>query len=186
VGNLKPNKGLDLLMDVSAKVKEKIPGVKFVITTEPRKSQLKSSRVKKFLEIVEKKIKDYQLKEYIILLEGVENMPQLVALSDLVVVPFCNTYGPSDYPLIAMEAMACKKPVVSFNVGGLSEIIKDGHNGRLIPSEDTEKFALAIIDILSNEKESKRLGENGDQFIKEFLSPENTYLKIEKIYERYK
>ena len=186
VGNLKPNKGLDLLIDILVKVKEKIPNIKFIITTEPKKFQLKNFRVKKFLEIIENKIRNYQLKDSIVFLESVEDMPKLITLVDLIIIPFRNTYGPSDYPLIAIEAMACKKPIVAFNVGGLSEIIKDGNNGRLIPLGNIEKFAEAINDILLNKKESKNFGENGYKFIRKFLSPANTYLKMEKIYEKYK
>ena len=184
-GNLKPNKGLDLLIEAIARVGEKVPNVKVIITTERKNSQLKNPRNKAFFEKVEKKIKNHQLKKFIIFLETVENMPQLIAMSDLVIVPFRNTFGPSDYPLIALEAMACRKPVVAFNIGGLPEIVKDGYNGKLIPLENVEELADSISNLLLSDRELKRMGENGYNFVRSFLSPKNTYLKMKKIYETY-
>lgn len=43
-----------------------------------------------------------------------------------------------------MEAMACAVPAVAFNVGGMSDLIQDGINGRLVAPFDSDRFIDAI------------------------------------------
>ncbi|MCF7888337.1 MAG: glycosyltransferase family 4 protein [Candidatus Omnitrophica bacterium] len=183
VGNLKPNKGMDLLIEVAAKLKNSFQHIRTVITTEMKMPQLANTKTKMFLQKVNEKIKKYQLKDFLVFLETVEDMPQLINASDLVVIPFRNTFGPSDYPLIALEAMACSKPVVAFDIGGMPELIKNGYNGQLVKLGDTEGMARVISGLFSNEGQLEKMGRNGQEFIKTFLSAENTYKKMEKIYE---
>jgi glycosyltransferase involved in cell wall biosynthesis len=185
VGNLKPNKGMDLLIEVVKNLKNRFQHIKAVITTEIKMPQLANTKTKIFFQKVNEKIKKYQLKDSLVFLETVENMPQLINVSDLVVVSFRNTFGPSDYPLIALESMACGKPVVAFDVGGLPELIKNGYNGQLVKLGDTEEMAKVISGFFSNKGQLEELGRNGQEFIKTFLSPENTYRKMEKIYEEF-
>lgn len=52
-------------------------------------------------------------------------------------------------PCVIIEAMACGLPVISTNVGGISEMINDG-NGILIPSEDKLALIKAINFIKEN------------------------------------
>lgn len=51
------------------------------------------------------------------------------------------------FGLIMTEAMACGTPVIAYNRGAVSEIIKDGETGYLVPEGDTEGLAKAILKI---------------------------------------
>lgn len=59
-------------------------------------------------------------------------------------------------PMTFIEAMACKCPVVSTDVGGVKEIITDNVSGRLYSTGDMDGGVKAIVDILSNGKNSAR------------------------------
>ncbi|MCQ2309482.1 MAG: glycosyltransferase [Bacteroidales bacterium] len=52
-------------------------------------------------------------------------------------------------PVVILEALACGLPVVSTNVGGISEMI-DENCGILVPAKDTEKLADAMQTMISN------------------------------------
>ncbi len=51
-------------------------------------------------------------------------------------------------PMAVVEALAMQTPCACYNVGGISEVIKDGQNGYLAPRGDYESLAQAILDIL--------------------------------------
>lgn len=50
--------------------------------------------------------------------------------------------------MAVVEALAMQTPCACYNVGGISEVIKDGQNGYLAPRGDYESLAQAILDIL--------------------------------------
>lgn len=45
---------------------------------------------------------------------------------------------------VALEAMACGKPVIASRASGFAEIVTDGENGRLLPVGDVAALAAAI------------------------------------------
>ena len=53
-------------------------------------------------------------------------------------------------PQIAVEAISCGTAVIAHNVGGISDIVKDGINGVLVPFGNVDLFAQALIAIIDN------------------------------------
>lgn len=74
-----------------------------------------------------------------------ETLPLWLCASDLVVVP--SRY--EGFGLSALEAMACGRPVVATNVGGLPEVVPP-QAGRLIPPRDPHAMADAIVALLGD------------------------------------
>jgi glycosyltransferase involved in cell wall biosynthesis len=78
----------------------------------------------------------------------------LYRASDLAVIPsHWESFGIS-----AVEAMASGLPVVASAVGGLTDYVVDGENGRLVPPHDTAALAAAIDDLAGDEALRARLG----------------------------
>ena len=48
------------------------------------------------------------------------------------------------FGLVGLEGMAHAKPVVAFDVGGVSDWLVDGENGFLVPRGDVDAMAAAI------------------------------------------
>jgi glycosyltransferase involved in cell wall biosynthesis len=61
--------------------------------------------------------------------------------------------------------MAFGKAVVATNVGCLPEYVQDGITGILVPPQDEEKLAQAIIRLLENDELRTRLGRNATDWI---------------------
>jgi 1,4-alpha-glucan branching enzyme len=53
------------------------------------------------------------------------------------------------FPNVALEGLACGKPVIGTDVGGFPELIQSGENGCLIPPDDIVTLAAAIGDYMS-------------------------------------
>ncbi len=60
-------------------------------------------------------------------------------------------------PLTILEAFATGKTVVATDVGGVSEIVKDGATGLLAPSENPERLAERISWMLSHPEERRKM-----------------------------
>jgi glycosyltransferase involved in cell wall biosynthesis len=75
-------------------------------------------------------------------------------------------------PTVVLEAMAAKKPVVATNVSGNPYLIKNGFNGFMVDPKDSLALAKRIEEVLTNEKLSKQIAENGYQtVIKDYTWP---------------
>ena len=67
-------------------------------------------------------------------------------------------------PVVIMEAMALKKPVISTFVAGIPELVKTGEHGWLVPASDIEALVKAVKTCLETpERELTRMGEAGSE-----------------------
>lgn len=70
------------------------------------------------------------------------------------------------FGMVLIEAMACKKPAIGSNIGGIPYVINNNINGLLVPPKNSQALAEAIIKILKNPKLAKQMGENGYKKVK--------------------
>jgi len=84
-----------------------------------------------------------------------EDLSLFYNMADLFVLPSKSGEG---LPLVALEAMACCLPVVATNVGGINEIMMKGF-GKLVPADNSEALADAIVEFISanNSSDSSEL-----------------------------
>ena len=78
-----------------------------------------------------------------------EAVEELLAISDLFVMPSES----ESFGLAGLEAMACQVPVVSSDVGGITEVNIHGETGYVSKVGDIESMAKNAISILSSEEE---------------------------------
>ncbi|MBS4178107.1 glycosyltransferase [Lederbergia citrea] len=75
--------------------------------------------------------------------------------------------------VVSLESMACHIPVISYNVKyGMSDIIKNGETGYLVPIGDQAALASRIIDILKNPKKVKTMGKAAHDYVLSKFSKE--------------
>jgi Glycosyltransferase len=85
---------------------------------------------------------------------------------DIAVVPTVGSEGTS---LSLLEAMAAGCAVVCSDVGGMSNLILDRYNGRILPPEP-EAFDTALTELIEDETLRRRLAENGRATLKSSFS----------------
>jgi glycosyltransferase involved in cell wall biosynthesis len=86
-------------------------------------------------------------------------------------------------PQVIKEAFFLKVPVIATNVGGIPELVTNGENGILVPSEEPEKLVDAINSLLVNKELAKKLTESGYDFVMKNLTWEVLLPKYIKFYE---
>ena len=104
------------------------------------------------------------LEKKIFILGFREDAMELLAQSDVLLIA---SQAFESFGLTAVEAMKYKKPVVSTNVGGLSEVIKNNEGGYLFDAADTIGYANKIIELLNNPNLLFNQGERGYNRYKE-------------------
>ena len=127
-------------------------------------------------------IKKLDLEDLFILTGFQENIKSFYPIIDVFFLP--SLY--EGLPMVVLEAMAFKKPVVSMNVGSISEVINK-NIGILVNSGDYDKFINELIRLKNNENLAAELGKSAFNFIESSFNIEsyvnkieNRYLKIEQ------
>ena len=86
-------------------------------------------------------------------------------------------------PISILEAMAYSVPVISTNVGGIPEVIKNEENGYILTPGDKEGFFNSIMALATDKALRKRMGEISCKRIQQNF-PENVSKKLENIYAK--
>jgi glycosyltransferase involved in cell wall biosynthesis len=63
------------------------------------------------------------------------------------------------FPLTWLEAMACAKPIVGYDLGWAREVLEPGVSGLLVPPGNTRAFARAVAELLAAPEERRLLGQ---------------------------
>jgi len=125
-----------------------------------------SSQTEKYSAVSpESKLKEYGLEQDVMLLGHRDDVPDLVSLMDVLVLP---SYA-EGIPRIVMEAAALGKPVVATAVRGTVEVVDDGQTGLLVPVRDAPALAEAIHSLLRDPQRAAAMGRRAHQkAVKEF------------------
>ena len=97
---------------------------------------------------------------------------------------FIFTSSMEGLPQVLVQAAAAGRPIVSFEVEGAKEVIKDGINGFIVSSGDIDGLAEKTNYLLSNPEKAKEMGANGKRIIGNRWDIADMQEKIRDIYDR--
>ncbi len=95
----------------------------------------------------------------------------------------CLTSLNEGTPISLIEAMACSRPVLSTDVGGVRDVVEDNISGILSPNEDVESFSKALKGLLCDKAMRERLGNAAKNAVMTKFSKKRLIEDIEKLYE---
>ena len=101
--------------------------------------------------------------------------------ADVLVLP---SIWPEPCPLVLLEGMAAKKPIVASRIGGIPEIVKNGETGFLVTPNDADSLADSISKLLSSRDKSVAMGAKGYELLRKDFSVETHMHKLLKIYDK--
>ena len=114
----------------------------------------------------------------VFMMGNLQDANQYCKYADLLILP-SNYEG---LPIVIIEAMSYGKPIVASNVGGISEIVRNGQNGYTV--ENTiEDFTTKIQSILNNETLYQKMSEQSLEIFKNELTAEKMVSEYMKIYQ---
>ena len=86
------------------------------------------------------------------------------------------------FGIALLEAMAMERPVVATAVGGMKELIRDRHNGLLVPAKEPRALARAIDSLLSDSAWAARLAVQAKQDAAAYQVPAHV-ARLQALYE---
>jgi glycosyltransferase involved in cell wall biosynthesis len=146
-------KGVDALIVAVARVRTTIPDVQLVaVGSGDDLSRLRSIAAEE------------QVADRVHFLEGLskEELASCYAAADVFALPSIG----EGFGLVFLEAMAFGKPVVGADAGGITDLIRDGSNGLLIPPNDPDGLAQGLSRLLQDEALRRKLGECGAAMVR--------------------
>lgn len=129
----------------------------------------------------EQMLKNYIIKNNIFnvhLLGYRKDIPQILASSDIVTL----VSKQEGLPRCLMEGMALKKPIITTNIRGSSDLVVNDETGLLVNLNDNKALVEAIIKLATNENLRSIFGENGGIKIQDYCI-DNVLEDMTKIYE---
>jgi len=88
-------------------------------------------------------------------------LPKIYNSSDIVVIP--SEY-PEAFGIVAAEAMACGKPIIASNIGGLGEIVRESKSGLLFYPGNKKELIEKMLSLSFDRKVRENFGNNGREF----------------------
>jgi len=167
IGSLEERKGIKYLIKAFPLIKTIIPDIKLLIVGKPLPGQ------KGYLN----KLKRLANDENIIFTGPRPDVCDIISAGSVVAVPSLS----EAFGRIIIEAMACGKPVVASNVGGIPEIIEDGKTGLLVPPKDEKALAGAIIKLFTSKGLADSIAAAGASNVEQRFTIDHQVKEIEGI-----
>lgn len=75
----------------------------------------------------------------------------------------CPTTRGASFGITLLEAMACERPIVCSDIPGFRNVVRNGHEALMVPPENPEAIAQALLHLLDDETLRARMGKAGRQ-----------------------
>ncbi len=113
-------------------------------------------------------------------------MPEVYNLSDVVVLPSVPTVNNEEqFGMVVLEAMACAKPSIVTDIGGLPWVAKRGRTSLVIPYKDASAIQRAVLKLYHNYRLRRKMGEYSRVYVKRRFSKETVGERLYEIYKEF-
>lgn len=99
--------------------------------------------------------------------------------SDFVVLPSYN----EQMPMSILEGMACGRPILGTNIGGVPEMIEDGKNGYLMEPGDVDRLGECILKLSSDSELRQQMGRRSREIVSHKFESSLIINQLLRIYE---
>jgi glycosyltransferase involved in cell wall biosynthesis len=169
VANLRPVKGLDVLVDAAALVQKVVPGTEFVVAGEGA-----------MRPDLENQARTLGLGDRFQLPGHVGDIPAFLTGIDIAVL--CSRSEGMSNALL--EYMAAGRAIVATAVGAAKQLIENGRHGLLVPVGNAERLANALVSLIQNPAYAMELGRAARRRVEERHGRAAMVRNFENFYDR--
>lgn len=167
VGRMVPIKDLTTLVRAFAAAQSSVPQLRLALAGDGPERPA-----------VEQLAKELGIIDRLHFLGWVDDLTILYATVDIFALSSLN----EGTPVAAIEAMSAARAVVSTAVGGVPDVVDAGVTGLLVPAQDADAFAAALVQLASDSDLRRRMGRAGRVRARERYSHARLVSDIEAIY----
>jgi len=109
-----------------------------------------------------------------------QDIPDILKQSSIAVLP--SSYG-EGVPKSLIEAASTGLPIVTYDVPGCREIVRNGENGFLVPLKDVRSLADAIEELLRNPEMRYKMGKRSREIVENEFAEEHIIRQTLALYK---
>ncbi|HYU57537.1 MAG TPA: glycosyltransferase family 4 protein [Actinomycetota bacterium] len=176
VARLVPKKGVDTLIDAGALLTTRLPGLSIEVVGDGPEAQPLCERVRT-LGMTDR-VRFLGQRPW-------DDVERAFRRCSIVALP-CRVDANGDrdgMPTVLVEALALGLPVVSTDVAGISELVRDGETGLLVRPDDPAALADAIDRLARDRPLARRLGRAGRALVAERFDPMGSARLLQRVFE---
>jgi len=166
------DKGVGVFIECAQYFKKTGKSARFVLVGEPDTHNPECVPLKQLKEWNDKGIVEWWGRR--------DDMPNVFHKSSIVCLP--TTYG-EGLPKALLEAASCGRPIVTYDVAGCREIVKDGLNGFLVPFKDKTELINALHKLLDEPGLRAQMGRLGRELVLKEFSQERVAADTKKVWD---
>jgi len=165
---LEPRKGHSYLFEAVARVRARHRELRVLILGEgPQRADL------------ERQVVALGLADIVRFLGYRADLPHMLAACDLSVL----TSLWEGLPRVLVQSAAAGRPILTFDVEGAWEVVRDGENGIIVPSRDIDTLALRLDALLSDREWARAMGRNGPARVSAEWTVEAMVDRLDRAYQ---
>lgn len=164
-------KGLDYLFDSIKELKKKTPSIKLYVAG-------KGKLLDEYKQLAEK----LGIQDNVSFLGYIsdEDLIRYYNKCELFVLPSIDHN--EGFGIVLLEALACKTPVVTTNIVGIAEDIKENNCGLIVEPKNINQLSNAISNLLEKKMKRNSMGENGRKLIEKKYTWKKVAREMENVY----
>jgi L-malate glycosyltransferase len=168
VAALVPHKGQRHLIEAFAEVVRVVPDARLVILGQ---GELHDS--------LTKQVRDLGLDKHVLLPGFRTDVLSLMKTTDVFVMSsVMEGLGTS-----LLDAMACARPIVATDTGGIPEVVVHEETGLLVPPRDPDQMADALVTLLKDDTRARQYGAAGYERVHHRFSVEHMVNETVAVYK---
>lgn len=165
VSRLSPEKNVGLFLTAAQSITRAMPGVKFLVAGDgPERGMLQT-----------------RFRQGNVVFAGQRaDVARLLQAFDV----FVLSSDAEGFPLAIVEAMAAGRAIAATDAGGVREALADSACGRIVPPRDADALASAVLELLRDETERRRLGEHAREYATRHFTRAQQARQMQMVLER--